>query len=72
MLEVMLAIFSQVYLPLVLPGIGHATGQLNLLDGLIFTGNLRLANCWIKKTVSLDDIQELIEQREFKNCLVHA
>jgi len=68
MLEVMLAIFSQGYLPLVLPGI-----VMLLVSSIYwltdFYRQFAARKLLDQKTVSLDDIQELIEQRELKAAL---
>ena len=68
MLEVMLAIFSQLYLPLVLPGI------VMLLVSLCYWMNdiyrrVAARNLQDQKTLSLDEIQKLVEQRELKTAL---
>ncbi len=68
MLEVMLAIFSQVYLPLVLPGI-----VMLLLSSFYWMNDIyrRVAarNLPDRKTPSLDDIRNLVEQDELKTAL---
>jgi serine/threonine-protein kinase len=64
----MLAIFSQLYLPLVLPGI------VMLLVSLCYWMNdiyrrVAARNLQDQKTLSLDEIQKLVEQRELKTAL---
>ena len=68
MIEVMLAIFSQVYLPLVLPGI-----VMLLVSSMYWMNDFyrKIAAGILpdRKAVSLHDVQKLVEQRELKTAL---
>jgi len=68
MLEVLLAIFSQVYLPLVLPGI-----VMLMVSSFYWMNDFyRRTAAGIlldQKAVSLEDVKKLVEQRELKDAL---
>ncbi len=69
MLEVLLAIFSQIYLPLVLPGLVMMLASTSYwLNDLYrhFAASILLD----RRTVSLEDVQKLIERRELKTALL--
>lgn len=69
MLEVLLAIFGQIYLPLVLPGLVMMLASTSYwLSDLYrqFAASILLD----RSTVSLEDVEKLIEQRELKTALL--
>lgn len=68
MIEVLLAVFSRLYLPLVLPGIVMLAASLAYWISDLYR-SVAAGILLDRKTVSLDDIQALIDQRQLKTAL---